>query len=691
MRRLIGVLTLSIVALGCGESLTRPPADVRLDTLADKRAAFAQAYASFHHGDLQRALPIFSALVTSYPELADYHLYFVGVINERLGQDAAAQAVFYRLVNHYPQSTEAPAAALAVGELQMRAAHLDESRLWLENALAAPDAGTAQAAREALAEVDEQSGNVAAAYAGFMQVRRDATGSKAARTAKQHVVALRAAHPELAPTGFDDRLQETKLLIAEHDYDAARSVINGLSQPADAVVVPEKDSRLLRVLADLLFAMGETDRALAVLRKLVDNFPATAAAPDALLRLAAVRWNRDDDEAALQAFEEFRRRYPQESRAAEALYAIGRIHERAGRTPEAIAAYGDLAAHYPHATLAGEAQWRIGWIHYLAGEWTAAAVRFSELAQRTESARERTEALYWQARSRDRLGRSVAASELYREIIDRDPGDYYAMWAERRLGVASDPPATGGAITAPEPAVPSPAPSADPFYVGRWQELKAAGVYSLARGALAALERSQRDDPATAAYLLRAYQTVDGYAAALHLLHHLDGSADLSSSEREHLLYPLAFWTLVQPAAQANGVDPLLIESIMRQESLFDPDARSSADARGLMQVMPGTAQRVAAGDARIDPTELSQPDINIELGVRELTGLLARFHGDVLKAVAAYNGGAAAVEKWERRAPELDTDEFVESISFRETRDYVKRVVSNYRTYRQLYVATAN
>ena len=85
------------------------------------------------------------------------------------------------------------------------------------------------------------------------------------------------------------------------------------------------------------------------------------------------------------------------------------------------------------------------------------------------------------------------------------------------------------------------------------------------------------------------------------------------------------------------------------------------------------------------------QPDLNIDLGTRYLNELLGRFGGDVLKAVAAYNGGEAAVEKWQRRFAGLEPDEFVESISYRETRDYVKRVVTNYRTYRQLYAPSAS
>src|SRR2546426_111369 len=90
---------------------------------------------------------------------------------------------------------------------------------------------------------------------------------------------------------------------------------------------------------------------------------------------------------------------------------------------------------------------------------------------------------------------------------------------------------------------------------GRGPGMGAAGVYSLARAELGAIERTHRDDGVTIRYLLRAYQTVDGYAAALHLLRRLDGGVDLSAAEHDRLLHPLAFWTIVRREAQANGVD----------------------------------------------------------------------------------------------------------------------------------------
>jgi soluble lytic murein transglycosylase len=691
MRRLIFVLVLSLVTVGCGAGpgmlhpfSPRPP-EIRFDNLADKRAAFARTHESFRRGAFEQALPICTALVTQYPELIDYHLYCAGVSQARLGHDQEAETALTRLLGSYPQSVVAPAGQLELGTLLLRSGRVDQARWPLQQALTAPDTATAQAARVVLAEADERSGDIAAAHAAFMRVRRDAVGSSAARAAKEHVRALRAAHPELSPAGVD-LAEEAHLLVAEHDYAAAKVAVEQLSQQAVAEV---EMTDLLRVLADALYGLGETERALAVLREVADRFPASAAAPEVLFRRASILWNRDQDEAALEAFEEFRHRYPVQQHAAEALYATGRIHERAAHTTVALATYAELARRYPRSKLAGEARWRMGWIQYQSRNWQAAAKTFSELAGRIRGP-QRNAAAYWQARSLEHVGRTSAARQLYREIISRDRNDYYAMWAERSLG-APVPKQVTAERAVPEPVVPSPAPLTDTFHLTRWEELKATGVYELARGELAVIERDHGHDTAVTTYLLRAYQTVDGYAAALRLLRRLDGHAGLSPVERERLLYPLAFWSTVSSETHDRGVDPLLVEALMRQESVFDPEARSPADAHGLMQLLPATAQAVATpSDGPVDRADLTRPELNIQLGVRYLSTLLTRFHGDVLKAAAAYNGGEAAVEKWERRFAALEADEFVEAISFRETRDYVKRVVTNYRTYQHLYGVAA-
>src|SRR5262249_59494176 len=136
-----------------------------------------------------------------------------------------------------------------------------------------------------------------------------------------------------------------------------------------------------------------------------------------------------------------------------------------------------------------------------------AANAFAQLAQTTQG-RAREEALYWQARALEQDGRTAAARSLYREIIDTTPNGYYAMWADKRLGV------TPAARTAPQApraqAAAVQAPLADTFHSDRYNELRLAGGDGLARGEFAAIEATASNDPATLQFLLHAYQSGDG-------------------------------------------------------------------------------------------------------------------------------------------------------------------------------------
>jgi soluble lytic murein transglycosylase len=143
----------------------------------------------------------------------------------------------------------------------------------------------------------------------------------------------------------------------------------------------------------------------------------------------------------------------------------------------------------------------------------------------------------------------------------------------------------------------------------------------------------------------------------------------------------------VRSASERHQLDPFLVVSLIRQESLFEPEAVSPADARGLMQLMPATARELSReGGQAVDKAALFRPDVNVDLGTTLLARLLSRYDGSSAKALAAYNAGQDAVAKWERRYGEREKDEFVELISYRETRDYVKAVLRNYRLYRRLY-----
>src|SRR5579884_1910047 len=151
------------------------------------------------------------------------------------------------------------------------------------------------------------------------------------------------------------------------------------------------------------------------------------------------------------------------------------------------------------------------------------------------------------------------------------------------------------------------------------------------------------------------------------------------------LSYPTAFRDAVQTGTASGQLGPLLLLSLMRQESRFDPYAQSIADARGLTQVVPSTGADIAKAYGRSDfaADQLFDPNLSVAFGASYLADQIKAFNGDVFRAVAAYNAGGGAVARW---APDsTDPDVFVESIPYAETREYVKSIYQYHAVYRGL------
>lgn len=154
------------------------------------------------------------------------------------------------------------------------------------------------------------------------------------------------------------------------------------------------------------------------------------------------------------------------------------------------------------------------------------------------------------------------------------------------------------------------------------------------------------------------------------------------------LLYPYAYRDIVESMSKAADIDPFLVLGVMRAESVYDVDARSIVGARGLMQIMPFTAVRIARmmDDYRFELADLHKPEVNIGYASYYLKKLVDYYRGNSVLAVAAYNGGPISVDRWVRHYGNLDVDEFVETMPFKETRRYVKSVFKNFNQYKNVW-----
>ncbi|MDX1562523.1 MAG: lytic transglycosylase domain-containing protein, partial [Gammaproteobacteria bacterium] len=143
------------------------------------------------------------------------------------------------------------------------------------------------------------------------------------------------------------------------------------------------------------------------------------------------------------------------------------------------------------------------------------------------------------------------------------------------------------------------------------------------------------------------------------------------------LLYPTPYAELVEAAAREFDLEPAMLYAIMRQESLFRTDVQSSAGARGLMQLQPGTAEAVLRrlGEPVPRTLDLLDPATNIRLGAAEFARLLERYDDHAVPALAAYNAGPTPVDRWLPDQP-VEGDIWLENVPYNETRDYVRRVL---------------
>ena len=321
------------------------------------------------------------------------------------------------------------------------------------------------------------------------------------------------------------------------------------------------DPRTLRARADAEHGAGQFDAGIATLALIVDRYPRSPEAPDAQLRMATLLWNRDRNDEAADAFRAYLARYPGHEGAPEAMYALARIDQGAGRDDDAVTAYRRLIAAAPGSRQARDARWRIGWIAYQSGRWAAR----DAFAAAARADRGRADAWYWRAQPGARRG-SRRAARGYRALLDAAPASYYAYWAEDRLegGV----PLRRVRVAAPLPdTIGEPPAGADVYHWQKARELQAAGVSSAARREVRAVEAISGSAPDVAAALPATYQAAGGYRDAIRLAGSRGGTSKI--------LYPHAFWPQVSRAADKEGIDPLIAIALMRQESLFDPAARS--------------------------------------------------------------------------------------------------------------------
>jgi peptidoglycan lytic transglycosylase len=336
-----------------------------------------------------------------------------------------------------------------------------------------------------------------------------------------------------------------------------------------------------------------------------------------------------------------------------------------------------VVSRFPATRFAAPARFNAALIALILGDHTAAAHEFAALV--SSSPAEALAAGYWLGRALAASGDSSGARDAWHAVIRRDSTSYYSSLAAARLGVTSMHSSTTAKGFSRVASVDS--------ALLRVSLLRRLGMSPEVQLENESLYSRARTDSTRLLATAAAFSGTDQAARAIALGR--DALARFGSTpDVWRLIYPVAARDTIVATSRAAGVDPALVAGLIRQESNFNPTARSPAGARGLMQVMPSVAQSIApsVGISSWDAALLYDPGINVEIGVRHLAPLL-HSQPDLQRSLAAYNAGASRVERWSKKRGADDPEIFTERIPFAETRDYVKSVLRNREFYRALYV----
>jgi soluble lytic murein transglycosylase len=570
------------------------------------------------------------------------------------------------------------AARLREAQALLAAGLAEEAAAGLEALLRTPlDPASAAVARLALARALRAAGEAERAAAILRAVWVELPERPEGEAAAEALARWRAAGGPIPPESGAEHVARAERLLAGGWPEEALFALAAADRADDPPAHPER-APLLRAMA--LLALGRHADAERAALPLV-NATADDVQRGARLVLArvAARTGRVDEASRLYAEIATRRaRIPglpewrQRDIGDEAAFLAAWLFYDADQFSRAIPALEAFARANPRSRRAEDALWFAAWSRYRLGRAADADRAFAALSRGPLG----DAALYWRARLAKTPARQKA---LYRASLAMNGSGWYALLARAQLA------ALGEHVPRPRSPPPRPLPEIqEGFAAARLSiavELLGLGLRPQALDELRDLSRSGKIRPA---------------AALVAQLAAFAGDPDVPfRMARDHLFpsrrvlrwgYPEPHRDAVERAARGFGVEPALLLGVMRRESSFREAARSHAGAEGLLQLLPSTAERVTAvlgvpGGFR---GRLLEPEPNIAVGAHYLGLLLSRF-GDPVVAVAAYNAGPRAAAEWAVARQGMPLDAWVESIPYRETRQYVKIVIPEWDTYRAL------
>ena len=619
--------------------------------------------------------------------LREYALYWTAQAQRALGRSADAYKVLQTIQHDYPNTAMREQLLEAFAPTAVQLGHSQEAVDALDAYSATASKSTLLYERARAYQAARQLARAAKDYQTVFYKFPLADEAKPAGSALSQL--MHALGKEYVYPGVELQEHRAQAFYDAHKWKEARAEFEKLLTMVKDPANPVRQLAQLRVAECRVQLKGSPSLIAAV------KTPDLEVDAERLYALSQAYRSAKKEADMFLALNTLAQNYPVSKWNEEGLMAAGNYHWVELDRAKAVINYQRVLDTFPNGKYAFNCEWRIAWVAYL-NRQPDADDRLAAFLLKYPVSANSVDALYWLGRNAERAGNPARARSYYGKAVERFPQTYFGNSAAARLAKLGSGEENPAELLEKIPPPPSLRPFDEPIPVAaedRWARAQALRAIAFDSSAEQELKNAYFAT-SSPRFLLEAAQAAfdqghygAGMAYARIIVPNFDSRkiGDLPVAAWK-ALYPLPYEAALRREAAKNDFDPMFAAGLIRQESTFQADAVSHANAIGLMQVLPKTGKLLARQlKVRYTKNRLFEPDYNIELGMLYIASLV-RQTGALEYAAAAYNAGEDRIAAWKAERSYDEIPELVESIPFTETREYVQVVLRNTEVYRMIY-----
>lgn len=501
------------------------------------------------------------------------------------------------------------------------------------------------------------------------------------------------------------------IFFSNSQYNSALDEFNRILQ-GDYVNNLSQDlySKTLYKIGRCYLNMGEYSKARDYLLQSYQKYQTGSVADDSLYYLGRALTNLDQDADAISYYQKLIQTFPASIYSDDALYRTGRIYSSKEDINNAIIYFQKVFTSYPNGDKLADALWELGWIQYKSADYNSAKNTFSNYASSFKGTQFEEKGLFWQAKCFQKLGDNITAAGLYQRIVNLNSYSYYTFKSNemlkemnkeaqiKEINTGLNPENPGIAYILPDIYSilegDSHIESGEVNHINKAIEFLKLEFFNSASLEIEAGSSEIEENPTSILEIATLFLKSKDYSNSYKIIHKNFKllKSELNEPYKDYfyyLYYPYSYKEIVQKYSSQYNLDPLFTLAVMKQESMFDSGIASPSNAQGLMQIWPPTGEYIASqiGISNYNVNMLLDPDTNTRMGTFYLRQQLDSFgQNEYEYCLGAYNKGPGNMSNWISQRGNKDIDEFIESISNIEARDYIKIVLGNYHFYQMLY-----